>query len=92
MEVATEVPSRTYKKHEHYNLRTKRFRRSEGAGPERDMISLRDGMESGWDGKFFRRRQRRRCHHPQNIHVCWKTVSFAIGSTMRDLGAILPPF
>ena len=31
-----------------------------GAGPERDMISLRDGMGSGWDGKFFRRRRRRR--------------------------------
>ena len=28
---------------------------SEWAGPERDMISLRDGMGSGWDGKFFRR-------------------------------------
>ena len=24
------------------------------------MISLRDGMGSGWDGKFFRRRRRRR--------------------------------
>ena len=23
------------------------------------MISLRDGMGSGWDGKFFRRRRRR---------------------------------
>ena len=30
-----------------------------GAGPERDMISLRDGMGSGWDGEFFRRRRRR---------------------------------
>ena len=29
-------------------------------GPERDMISLRDGMGSGRDGKFFRRRRRRR--------------------------------
>ena len=24
------------------------------------MLSLRDGMGSGWDGKFFRRRRRRR--------------------------------
>ena len=31
-----------------------------GAGPERDMLSLRDGMVSGWDRKFFRRRRRRR--------------------------------
>ena len=31
-----------------------------GAGPERDMISLRDGMGSGWDGEFFRRPRRRR--------------------------------
>ena len=29
-------------------------------GPERDILSLRDGMGSGWDGKFFRRHRRRR--------------------------------
>ena len=29
-------------------------------GPEWDMLSLRDGMGSGWAGKFFRRRRRRR--------------------------------
>ena len=28
------------------------------------MLSLRDGMGSGWAGKFFRRRRRRR---PQNV-------------------------
>ena len=31
------------------------FHRSEG-GPERDMISQRDGMESGWAWKLFRPR------------------------------------
>ena len=30
------------------------------------MLSLRDGMGSGWDGKFFRRRRRRRVA-PQNV-------------------------
>ena len=34
-------------------------------GPERDMLSLRDGMGSGWDGTFFRHRRRRR-RRPQS--------------------------
>ena len=29
---------------------------------------------------------------PPKMCVCWGTVSFAKGSNMRDLGAILPPF
>ena len=49
------------------------------AGPERDMISLRDGMGSGWDGKFFRRRRRRRVvvappptHQKKTVSFFWK--------------------
>ena len=33
-------------------------------GPERDMVSLRDWVGSGWDGKFFRRRRRCRRRRP----------------------------
>ena len=32
--------------------------------PERDMLSLRDGVGPGLDGKFFRRRRRRRLRRP----------------------------
>ena len=49
------------------------------------MLSLRDGMGSGWAGKFFCRRRRR----PPKMCVLGETVSFAKGSNMRDLGAIL---
>ena len=38
------------------------------------MISLRDGMGSGWDGKFFRRRRRRR-----PLNVC-----FLVNVFLRD--------
>ena len=30
--------------------------RSEGTGPERDALSLCDGVGPGWDGEFFRHR------------------------------------
>ena len=33
------------------------------------MISLRDGMGSGWDGKFFCRRRRRRRRSPLNMRL-----------------------
>ena len=43
------------------------------------MISLRDGMGSGWDGKFFRRRRRRRRRRPP-----LPNVRFLVNGFLRD--------
>ena len=62
---------------------------------ERDMLSLRNGMGSGWDGKFFRRRRRRRRRRrPPAPNVCFLGNGFLrerveYERSRRDTTAIL---
>ena len=58
--------------------------RSEGAGPERDMLSLREGEGPGWNGEFFFRHQRRR-HHPFRCILFFGSGVFTIGPQNRSL-------
>ena len=63
---------------------------NEGAGPEQDMLFLRDGVGSGCEGKFFRQRRHHHCLHPPKIMICVENGFFNIGP--QSLGATLSGF
>ena len=49
------------------------------------MISLRDGMGSGWDGKFFRRRRRRRRRRRPPGALCDEITNYVYSENITTI-------